>query len=200
MAFRSFLRDSELGSAGTKWIWRCHIDLTDANPSVWEFFRPYVEMHDASVWTMKEFVPDSLSMDRVVEGHPSIDPLSVKNLEMPLPFAEELCRRFRCERVRFSNSLLTPALYDGIAGTPGGAAGDTLSYNINSINDTAKPGCPVPAVKAPGEGGTVKREWGGGWGVGGGGCPGASQRVNHAAVSDLNETELRLFVNDWIGK
>ena len=74
VAFRSFLRDSELGSAGTKWIWRCHIDLTDANPSVWEFFRPYVEMHDASVWTMKEFVPDSLSMDRVVEGHPSIDP------------------------------------------------------------------------------------------------------------------------------
>jgi trehalose synthase len=94
VAFRSFLRDSELGSAGTKWIWRCHIDLTDANPSVWEFFRPYVEMHDASVWTMKEFVPDSLSMDRVVEGHPSIDPLSVKNLEMPLPFAEELCRQY----------------------------------------------------------------------------------------------------------
>jgi trehalose synthase len=94
VAFRSFLRDSELGSGGTKWIWRCHIDLTDANPTVWEFFRPYVEMHDASVWTMKEFVPDSLSMDRVVEAHPSIDPLSVKNLEMPLPFAEELCRQY----------------------------------------------------------------------------------------------------------
>ena len=43
---------------------------------------------------MKEFVPDSLSMDRVVEAHPSIDPLSVKNLEMPLPFAEELCRQY----------------------------------------------------------------------------------------------------------
>ena len=94
VAFRSFLRDSEVGAAGTKWIWRCHIDLTDANASVWEFFRPYVEMHDASVWTMKEFVPDSLSMDRVVEGHPSIDPLSVKNLEMPLPFAEELCHQY----------------------------------------------------------------------------------------------------------
>ena len=36
----------------TKWIWRCHIDLTDANPTVWEFFRPFVERHDASVWTM----------------------------------------------------------------------------------------------------------------------------------------------------
>ena len=27
-------------AASTKWIWRCHIDLTDANPTVWEFFRP----------------------------------------------------------------------------------------------------------------------------------------------------------------
>ena len=27
---------------------------------MWEFFRPYVEQHDASVWTMPEFVPASL--------------------------------------------------------------------------------------------------------------------------------------------
>jgi trehalose synthase len=94
VALRSYVRDSSLRSSDTKWVWRCHIDLTDANPSVWEFFRPYVELHDASVWTLKEFVPDSLSMDRVVECHPSIDPLSVKNLEMPLPFAEELCRQY----------------------------------------------------------------------------------------------------------
>jgi trehalose synthase len=94
LALRSFVRDSPLGTSDAKWIWRCHIDLTDANPAVWEFFRPYVEMHDASVWTLKDFAPDSLSMDRVVEAWPSIDPLSVKNLELPLPFAEELCRQY----------------------------------------------------------------------------------------------------------
>ena len=44
----------------TKWIWRCHIDLTDANPTVWDFFRPFVEQYDASVWTMPQFVPASL--------------------------------------------------------------------------------------------------------------------------------------------
>ena len=93
LALRSFVRESELGSSA-KWVWRCHIDLTDANPSVWEFFRPYVEMHDASVWTMKEFIPDSLSMDRVLQCSPSIDPQSVKNLDLPLPFAEELCRQY----------------------------------------------------------------------------------------------------------
>ncbi len=94
LALRSFVRESPLGSSDAKWIWRCHIDLTDANRGVWEFFRPYVEMHDASIWTLKEFAPDSLSMDRVVEAWPSIDPLSVKNLDLPMPFAEELCRQY----------------------------------------------------------------------------------------------------------
>jgi trehalose synthase len=94
LALRSFVRELPVGPSDAKWIWRCHIDLTDANPGVWEFFRPYVEMHDASIWTLKEFAPDSLSMDRVVEAWPSIDPLSVKNLDLPLPFAEELCRQY----------------------------------------------------------------------------------------------------------
>jgi trehalose synthase len=94
LALRSFVRESPLGSSEAQWIWRCHIDLTDANPTVWEFFRPYVESHDASVWTLKDFAPGSLSMDRVVEAWPSIDPLSVKNLDLPMPFAEELCRQY----------------------------------------------------------------------------------------------------------
>ena len=58
---RASSRDRSASTAqNTKWIWRCHIDLTDANPTVWEFFRPFVEQHDASVWTMPEFVPASL--------------------------------------------------------------------------------------------------------------------------------------------
>jgi trehalose synthase len=77
-----------------KWIWRCHIDLTDANPDVWEFFRPYVEQHDASVWTMPQFVPPSLDMERVVHAPPCIDPLSVKNLELAQPFVDEICKSY----------------------------------------------------------------------------------------------------------
>jgi len=64
-AMLSFLRERFKGTS-TKWIWRCHIDLTAANPAVWEFYRPFVEMHDASVWTMPEFVPASLDMHNVV--------------------------------------------------------------------------------------------------------------------------------------
>ncbi|MFI5054288.1 MAG: glycosyltransferase, partial [Acidimicrobiia bacterium] len=94
-AMLSFLRE-RLGGLmqDTTWIWRCHIDLTDANPNVWEFFRPFVELHDASVWTMPEFVPASLDMRHVVSAPPCIDPLSVKNLELAMPFCQELTRQY----------------------------------------------------------------------------------------------------------
>jgi len=85
---------SSVNGPGTKWVWRCHIDLTDANPDVWEFFRPFVEQYDASVWTMPEFVPSSLSMDRIVQAPPCIDPLSVKNLDLPEPFMREIVKQY----------------------------------------------------------------------------------------------------------
>jgi trehalose synthase len=93
-ALLSFLQDSGAHLPDTRWVWRCHIDLTEADPEVWEFFRPHVERHDASVWTMPEFVPSSLSMDRVIQAPPCIDPLSVKNLDLPQPFMTEICRQY----------------------------------------------------------------------------------------------------------
>ncbi|HSO96783.1 MAG TPA: glycosyltransferase [Acidimicrobiia bacterium] len=100
-ALLHFLRDHpSFSNDRTRWIWRCHIDLTVANPTVWEFFRPFVELHDASVWTLAEFVPASLKMERVVELHPCIDPLSVKNLDLARPFCEELTRQYGIDTKR----------------------------------------------------------------------------------------------------
>ena len=94
VAVREFVRGRTFDHEHTKWIWRCHIDLTDANQRVWEFFRPFVEQYDASVWTMPEFVPSSLQMDRVIQAPPCIDPLSVKNLDLAEPFVAEICRSY----------------------------------------------------------------------------------------------------------
>ena len=93
-AMLSFLRDSPMNRPDTKWIWRCHIDLTDARDEVWGFYRHYVELHDAAVFTMPEFIPADLTMSEVRELPPCIDPLSVKNLDLPIPFAQELCRQY----------------------------------------------------------------------------------------------------------
>jgi len=91
---REYARSRGVAHNGTKWIWRCHIDLTDANPKVFEFFRPFVEQHDASVWTMPQFVPSTLSTDHVVFAPPCIDPLSVKNLDLPIPFVDEIVKQY----------------------------------------------------------------------------------------------------------
>jgi trehalose synthase len=93
-AMLEYARNQGVAHASTKWIWRCHIDLTDASPSVWNFFQPFVEQYDASVWTMPEFVPASMPHDRVLIAPPCIDPLSVKNLELPRPFVEEITRQY----------------------------------------------------------------------------------------------------------
>jgi trehalose synthase len=94
-ALLGFLQETgRLTNVDTHWVWRCHLDLTAADPTVWEFFRPYIEMYDASVWTMAEFVPESLSMHRVVHAPPCIDPLSVKNLDLARPFCEEITKQY----------------------------------------------------------------------------------------------------------
>jgi trehalose synthase len=93
-AMLEYARNQGVAHDSTKWIWRCHIDLTDADPAVWNFFQPFVEQYDASVWTMPEFVPASMPRDRTVFAPPCIDPLSVKNLELPRPFVEEITRQY----------------------------------------------------------------------------------------------------------
>ncbi|MEI8000539.1 MAG: glycosyltransferase [Actinomycetes bacterium] len=93
-AILHYVSDQKKMFADTKWIWRCHIDLTDADHDVWEFYRPFVQQYDASVWTMPEFVPADLAMDRIVQAPPCIDPLSVKNLELATPFCAEIARQY----------------------------------------------------------------------------------------------------------
>lgn len=72
-----------------KWIWRCHIDSSEPNAEVWQFLRPYIEEHDAAVFTMEAFRPPDLNLSRVAFIPPAIDPLATKNMDLP----HDLCRR-----------------------------------------------------------------------------------------------------------
>ncbi|HEV8190874.1 MAG TPA: hypothetical protein VGP82_05250, partial [Ktedonobacterales bacterium] len=64
------------------WIWRCHIDLTAANPKYWNFLRPYVQEYDAAIFTMPAYVKKDLKIGKVAIVPPAIDPLSPKNAPM----------------------------------------------------------------------------------------------------------------------
>jgi trehalose synthase len=66
---------------GKKWIWRCHIDISQPDSRVWEFLKQFVINYDAAVFSSPNFAQE-LSI-RQFFAPPSIDPLSDKNKELP---------------------------------------------------------------------------------------------------------------------
>jgi trehalose synthase len=70
------------GKDESRWIWRCHIDTAEPNPQVWEFLRPYLEGYDAAVFTLGNFAPPDVPVERVEIIPPAIDPESPKNIEL----------------------------------------------------------------------------------------------------------------------
>lgn len=63
-----------------KWLWRCHIDLTEVYEPVWQFLKPKVELYDGVIFTMSEFVRPDLKAKKLFLIMPTIDPLSLKNV------------------------------------------------------------------------------------------------------------------------
>lgn len=88
-AMRSLLPD-----AGGKWMWRCHIDLTTADPDHWGFVRQFVEAYDAAIFTLPDYVQKDLQLDTLAFIPPSIDPLSPKNINIDPALAADVVYRF----------------------------------------------------------------------------------------------------------
>lgn len=77
-----FIREHGVGVDSRYWIWRCHIDLTDAHVRVWDLLRRYVELYDAAIFTLREYAKDDLKRPRIFAVPPAIDPLSPKNFPL----------------------------------------------------------------------------------------------------------------------
>ncbi|MGH7741775.1 MAG: glycosyltransferase, partial [Candidatus Eiseniibacteriota bacterium] len=65
---------------GQRWVWRCHIDLSRANPDVLGIVVRRLGSYDAAVYSHVTFVPP-LEVPSFL-APPSIDPLSPKNVEL----------------------------------------------------------------------------------------------------------------------
>jgi trehalose synthase len=63
-----------------RWLWRCHFDLSRAQRRAWSFLRQYVAQYDGAVFSLPEFGRRLPIPQYIV--HPSIDPLSEKNLDL----------------------------------------------------------------------------------------------------------------------
>lgn len=74
------------------WVWRCHIDLSRPNPTVWEFLEPWVNRYDGAIFSSPEFSRE-LSIPQYL-FYPCIDPLSEKNRDLEAESVRGLLERF----------------------------------------------------------------------------------------------------------
>ncbi len=65
-----------------KWIWRCHIDASRPYRPVWKYLRDFVSGYDGSIFSLVNFAQILPHPQYLIP--PSIDPLSDKNMELPI--------------------------------------------------------------------------------------------------------------------
>jgi trehalose synthase len=65
-----------------KWIWRCHIDLSEPNRDVLEFLLPSLSRYDAAIFHRPEYVPATDKLPEAFIWPPAIDPLAPKNMAL----------------------------------------------------------------------------------------------------------------------
>ncbi|MFZ2385089.1 MAG: glycosyltransferase [Candidatus Omnitrophota bacterium] len=66
--------------SGNKWIWRCHIDVSNPSRRVWDFLMDFIPQYDSSVFSAPSFSRRLPVRQFLIS--PSIDPLSDKNREL----------------------------------------------------------------------------------------------------------------------
>jgi len=81
-----------------RWVWRCHIDLSNPHPEVWGFLRPFIDQYDAAVFSSPAF-SRQLAIPQYL-FYPCIDPLSEKNKELDESVVAKVCEDFGIERGR----------------------------------------------------------------------------------------------------
>ncbi|MFZ0300626.1 MAG: glycosyltransferase [Candidatus Sulfotelmatobacter sp.] len=81
-----------------RWVWRCHIDLSNPNAEVWSFLQPLIEQFDAAIFSSPSFARQ-LAVPQYL-FYPCIDPLSEKNKDLEDSFVQQVCDEFGIDRSR----------------------------------------------------------------------------------------------------
>ncbi|MFH1778685.1 MAG: glycosyltransferase [Candidatus Omnitrophota bacterium] len=75
-----------------KWIWRCHIDVSNPNQKVWKFLMDFIVSYDSVVFSAPSF--SQILPIRQFLISPSIDPLSDKNKELSQETIDMVLKRY----------------------------------------------------------------------------------------------------------
>jgi trehalose synthase len=75
-----------------KWIWRCHIDVSNPNQKVWGFLQDFIARYESAVFSAPAFAQKLPIRQFLIP--PSIDPLSDKNKELPAEVIDRVLAKY----------------------------------------------------------------------------------------------------------
>ncbi len=78
---------------GNRWLWRCHIDVSNPEEKVWKFLMEYIVRYDAAVFSAPSFSRKLPIRQFLIS--PSIDPLSDKNKELPEEIINKVLEKYQ---------------------------------------------------------------------------------------------------------
>jgi trehalose synthase len=81
-------------SPETRWIWRCHPDLSTPNREVLDYLVPHIADYDAQIYTMQEYTPPDVHLPGLTLIPPAIDPLSPKNMALSTDDSRYIVNQF----------------------------------------------------------------------------------------------------------
>lgn len=83
-------------SRQNKWVWRCHIAVSNPHRHIWEHLRRSVSLYDASIFSLPDFVQPLPHPIYLIP--PSIDPLSDKNIDLTEQEISDVYPKFGLDR------------------------------------------------------------------------------------------------------
>lgn len=78
--------------SNNKWLWRCHIDVSNPNERVWGFLMDFIVQYDSTVFSAPAFSRKLPVRQFLIS--PSIDPLSDKNKELPQEMIDSVLKKY----------------------------------------------------------------------------------------------------------
>jgi len=78
--------------ASNKWLWRCHIDVSNPNEKVWGFLMDFIIQYNSAVFSAPVFSRKLPIRQFLIP--PSIDPLSDKNKELPQEIIDSVLKKY----------------------------------------------------------------------------------------------------------
>lgn len=75
------------------WIWRCHVDLSNPNPEIWDYLKSFIIRYDLVIVSDEKYKKPDLPVPQKVI-RPAIDPLSPKNQPLDNIIINKTLRKF----------------------------------------------------------------------------------------------------------